>query len=186
MLDLSSSFEDALSNVTRALPSHGTAGADASVLAWQLFDRFGDHLCPQVLLGGWWRITASYQSTKFQSRIDVSNIASEAIEQSHSQAQQSSVSAGGGGGGTGFSVDVHASSSWGASSGDHSKKSSSMGLRHVNQTALEDSQARKFPVNSGCDMVSSLCLHVAIDIGKTWVLKPITLVDSIRFYPCLL
>lgn len=140
MLDLSSSFEDALSNVTRALPSHGTAGADASVLAWQLFDRFGDHLCPQVLLGGWWRITASYQSTKFQSRIDVSNIASEAIEQSHSQAQQSSVSAGGGGGGTGFSVDVHASSSWGASSGDHSKKSSSMGLRHVNQTALEDSQ----------------------------------------------
>ncbi|CAE7247405.1 unnamed protein product [Symbiodinium sp. CCMP2592] len=140
MLDLSSSFEDAVSNITKALPSHGLPGADAYALAWQLFDRFGDHVCPQVLLGGWWRITASYQSTKFQSRIDVSNIASEAIEQSHSQAQQSSVSAGGGGGRTGFSVDVHASSSWGTSSSDSSQKSSSIGLRHVNQTALEDSQ----------------------------------------------
>jgi len=140
MLDLSSSFEDAVSNMTKALPSHGPPGVDAYALAWQLFDRFGDHVCPQVLLGGWWRITASYQSTKYQSRIDVSNIASEAIEQSHSQAQQSSVSAGGGGGGTGFSVDVHASSSWGTSSSDSRQKSSSIGLRHVNQTALEDSQ----------------------------------------------
>ena len=92
------------------------ANVDIRNSSWLLFEKFGDHVCTQVLLGGWWQITGIFQSISKHRRVDISKIAADVIEESHAKAEQSSISVGGGGGIFGVSVSVNAGTSWGSKS----------------------------------------------------------------------
>merc|ERR1712066_720874 len=45
-----------------------------------LFNDFGTHACTRALLGGWWKITSTFKSTKRRSAVEMSTIVSSAID----------------------------------------------------------------------------------------------------------
>merc|ERR1712129_109541 len=50
----------------------------------RFFTSFGTHVCPSVQLGGWWRVTANYRSTKDRGELEISDELSRAIEEKSS------------------------------------------------------------------------------------------------------
>ncbi|CAE7224190.1 unnamed protein product [Symbiodinium sp. CCMP2592] len=95
-----------------------------------LLFRFGTHVCPQVVLGGWWKLAASYQSTEKHTEVDKSNVLSMAIEKTTVSAAQ-----------------AHAEGSYGVAAGsaaggtDNAEKvteTTNSGEREINKDAYKD------------------------------------------------
>jgi len=85
--------------------------------------KFGSHICPSAILGGWRNIEATYKSQETKERSEVSNVIAEAIR----EATASSFSASGGVSGAYKAVSGSASASGGRSSDSSSDSSSTNG-----------------------------------------------------------
>merc|ERR1719410_1848841 len=56
----------------------------------EFFTQYGTHVCPQALLGGWWRLTAQYVSSENKTRSELRDVTGVCIQ----SAYEDSVSAG--------------------------------------------------------------------------------------------
>eukprot|EP00928_Gymnodinium_smaydae_P057382 TRINITY_DN4062_c0_g6_i1.p1 TRINITY_DN4062_c0_g6~~TRINITY_DN4062_c0_g6_i1.p1 ORF type:complete len:1846 (-),score=225.98 TRINITY_DN4062_c0_g6_i1:77-5614(-) len=103
-----------------------------------LLTRFGSHVCPQAVLGGWWKITADLSSKSTMSATEASQAAARAIASAASSKSEGSLSGGFGGISGGMSAsesekEEEAESSESASSTASENKESSFNMQ-VNQT----------------------------------------------------
>ncbi|CAE7237135.1 unnamed protein product [Symbiodinium sp. CCMP2592] len=71
-----------------------------------IFFKFGTHVCPQVVLGGWWRLAASYRSVSKQKQVDKSNILTQALNDAEAKASFAKASVSGSFGGFSGSAAV--------------------------------------------------------------------------------
>ncbi|CAE8632281.1 unnamed protein product [Polarella glacialis] len=108
----------------KVLLENGPSDSQAAVA--DFLYNFGTHVCPQALLGGWWRLTASYVSTESHDMVEVEDVTSLAIEDRKSRSHSLSGSVSGGG----------AAASGGQSSGTSSD--STRALTDGERTALQN------------------------------------------------
>ncbi|CAE8654981.1 unnamed protein product [Polarella glacialis] len=108
----------------KVLLENGPSDSQAAVA--DFLYNFGTHVCPQALLGGWWRLTASYVSTESHDMVEVEDVTSLAIEDRKSRSHSLSGSVSGGG----------AAASGGQSSGTSSD--STRTLTDGERTALQN------------------------------------------------
>eukprot|EP00928_Gymnodinium_smaydae_P062110 TRINITY_DN4603_c0_g2_i3.p1 TRINITY_DN4603_c0_g2~~TRINITY_DN4603_c0_g2_i3.p1 ORF type:complete len:1836 (+),score=264.92 TRINITY_DN4603_c0_g2_i3:75-5582(+) len=81
---------------------------EQDILARNLLARFGSHVCPQAVLGGWWKITANLNSASTMSSTAASEATARAIESASKSESGAEASAGLG---DAFSVGVSSSES---------------------------------------------------------------------------
>ncbi|CAE7460716.1 unnamed protein product [Symbiodinium sp. CCMP2592] len=96
-----------------------------------LIHKFGSHVCPSAILGGWRNIEATYKSQESKERSEVSNVISEAIR----EAASSSWSASGGVSGAYKFISGSVSASGGSSSSSGSDNSNTGGSSQDTATA---------------------------------------------------
>ncbi|CAJ1383696.1 unnamed protein product [Effrenium voratum] len=101
----------------------------------ELFFHYGTHVCPQVVLGGWWKVTASFHSAHDQKVVDMSNIVSAALDETEATANQQAFSVSGSGSG----VSASASGERQFAKGGASSNSSVLGRRDINRAATKRS-----------------------------------------------
>eukprot|EP00928_Gymnodinium_smaydae_P096513 TRINITY_DN8543_c1_g4_i1.p1 TRINITY_DN8543_c1_g4~~TRINITY_DN8543_c1_g4_i1.p1 ORF type:complete len:1789 (+),score=267.48 TRINITY_DN8543_c1_g4_i1:101-5467(+) len=106
-------------------------------LAHNLISKFGSHVCPQAVLGGWWRITALLKSKSATTAVDASKAASSAI--SSAASSSSGVSVGASFGGATLGVD----SSKSESSGDAESSESASGSASQDQSENFDMEVNQ-------------------------------------------
>ena len=104
---------------------------DLVMAVHSLFWHFGTHVCPHVLLGGWWKLTASMQSNSTFSLLDMSNILSNALFEAESRAYSASAS--------GAYKQFAATGSGGRSRAEETQEGSTDAARDINQEAFRHS-----------------------------------------------
>jgi len=101
---------------------------DAQAASDFLF-RFGSHICPRVMLGGWWRITSTVTSSASTDSIAVKQLASETIEETMAKERE---------------IEVQASASgWGVSVSGGYKKTDKQSSSDSKSKSEGESQAKR-------------------------------------------
>ncbi|CAE7464838.1 unnamed protein product [Symbiodinium sp. CCMP2592] len=145
MLVPSRSFSTAVAAISQELCRSESTNCSNFDRIQELLWTYGSHVCPQVVLGGRWTITAVYTSREATDKDDVSEMLSTAIDK---------VSAHSRGGGVGASAIFEAFQLGGGYSGEHqdgnsSHNHSSSGSRKLEQEAASQSHIRVEQVWTG-------------------------------------
>eukprot|EP00928_Gymnodinium_smaydae_P056010 TRINITY_DN3945_c0_g1_i1.p1 TRINITY_DN3945_c0_g1~~TRINITY_DN3945_c0_g1_i1.p1 ORF type:complete len:618 (-),score=121.41 TRINITY_DN3945_c0_g1_i1:86-1939(-) len=82
MLQPTSEFSEAASDMLKLYEEGKSKTIDRAMAA--LFARFGTHICPRALLGGWWKVEATSHSDSAMSTTDLSQAATVAMDEATS------------------------------------------------------------------------------------------------------
>ncbi|CAE6922650.1 unnamed protein product [Symbiodinium natans] len=103
----------------------------------ELIYKFGSHICPDAVLGGYWRIDAKYSSLETKDRVEVDNIVTRAIQSAETDSRAFNAAAGVAG------VSTKGAGAAGAAAEGGESESSSSSSDETQGDAQESEQASK-------------------------------------------